>query len=263
MEGKQMIEILIGGIHSYCQSLIGVCMSDCDNCQCVEKIINTKRCQAEELLNEYDYEPLKLFFNGIVKGIIVNNAFPNYEIRIDDINGKTIKYLWNQYHNKNGILNYEPFTICKRFIKSLDEDGIINKQVDDEIVISPMYVFEAMKQFSVFDENVNELPKKMGRSYKEYALAYIFDLYAKGSCVPMNLSEGGLAKKELEKIGENKEITPDSFYRAVKEIIIDKKYDLNKIRDLEAISRDWYNAVVLLSDNSENMKEYLSKKGLQ
>ena len=262
MEGKKMIDILVSAMNTYCKSK----SIDPDNDIITNKVINTYKCRAEEFLSEFSQGTFESSWKlNFRLGLVMNNMFHEYDRQIYfyDIDGKSDYYLWKVFKDDNSkVYKYEPLIFQGAYLHSTTENGIVPKQYD-RVVINPIYLFAALLKFSVFDENVNELPKKMGRSYKEYALAYIFDLYAKGSCVPMNLSEGGLAKKELEKIGENKEITPDSFYRAVKEIIIDKKYDLNKIRDLEAISRDWYNAVVLLSDNSENMKEYLSKKGLQ
>ena len=97
----------------------------------------------------------------------------------------------------------------------------------------------------------------------EYALAYIFDLYAKGKQVPQNPIEGGLAAKEIERIGKevyNFPKEPDSFYRAVK--TVKGKYDINKKEDLENISKRWCEAVRFLSKDWNTVSEYLKDKRL-
>jgi hypothetical protein len=73
----------------------------------------------------------------------------------------------------------------------------------------------------------------------EYALAYIFDLYASGKQIPANRIDGGYDKKELIKKGfelyqfdEKK----DTFYRAVKHVA---NFNLNKKQDLASISRNY------------------------
>lgn len=95
---------------------------------------------------------------------------------------------------------------------------------------------------------------------KEYALAYIFDLYAKGEMIPINVIDGGYNAKQLKQIGLDRGFSsPDTFYRAVKTVL---KFDLNKIKDLQIISKDWLNAVEKLSNNWIETQQYLKKQNL-
>ena len=98
--------------------------------------------------------------------------------------------------------------------------------------------------------------------FKEYALAYIFDLYANGKQLPVNKIEGGLSKKLLIKIGfelyqfdEKK----DTFYRAVKEVA---EFDLNKKDYLKHISIRWIEAVKAISKDWDKVESYLKEKKL-
>jgi len=165
-----MIEILINAIHNYCKGLISNYSCDSRPCQCLIRITNERKCHADELLNEFNSKGLILFFSGIKKGIDTNNSFPNYKAKIEDINGKTIKYLWREYNNnRQNYLNYEPSSIQKKFIKSITLEGIVTKYDGDEILISPMFVFEAMKQFSVFDESIDKKETNKDRDLKPYS----------------------------------------------------------------------------------------------
>ncbi|MDW7691475.1 hypothetical protein R9C00_17990 [Flammeovirgaceae bacterium SG7u.111] len=104
--------------------------------------------------------------------------------------------------------------------------------------------------------------KKTSKKFiaNEHALAYIFDLYAEGKQVPINRTEGGLNAKEIKRIGIEKGFDkPDTFYRAVKNVL---KFDLNKTKDLNNISKDWFNGVKTLSNNWVKTSEYLKEKGL-
>ncbi len=106
-----------------------------------------------------------------------------------------------------------------------------------------------------------ETPKKF--TANEYALTYIFDLYANGKQIPTNKTEGGYNKKALIQIGivlyqfdEKK----DTFYRAVKNVA--EKFDLNKKQDLINISQSWIEAVKTLSKNWNKTEKYLKEKKL-
>lgn len=97
---------------------------------------------------------------------------------------------------------------------------------------------------------------------KEYALTYIFDLYATGKQVPINRIEGSFdAKKIKQDVSEFPmyDKAPDTFYRAVKSVL---EYDLNKPTDLQNISKDWLNAVRNLSTNWVITERYLKDKNL-
>jgi len=96
----------------------------------------------------------------------------------------------------------------------------------------------------------------------EYALAYIYDLFANGKQIPINRTDGGLNKKEL--INQGFELyqlnnRKDTFYRAVKYV---SNFDLNKQQDLVNISQRWLEAVKTLSKNWDKTEKYLKEKGL-
>jgi hypothetical protein len=107
---------------------------------------------------------------------------------------------------------------------------------------------------------VKQKPIKYGAN--EYALTYIFDLYAIGRQVPTNRVEGSFDAKKIKQdasIFPNYDKAPDTFYRAVKFVL---KYDLNKPTDLQNISKDWLNAVRNLSNNWVTTEQYLKNKRL-
>ena len=93
---------------------------------------------------------------------------------------------------------------------------------------------------------------------KETALAYILDTYSKGQQLPINRIDGGFDQKQIYLIGESKGWKGNTFMKAIREV---KKYDLNKVSDLQTISKDWYNAVLELSENKEQLKAFLQPKG--
>lgn len=82
---------------------------------------------------------------------------------------------------------------------------------------------------------------------KHYALTYYFELFALGKNLP--LSDGGLNKKEIERIG-NERIgnNGNGFYKAIYEL---RKTDFNSLRELKLISNNWRETVLTLSNNRE------------
>jgi hypothetical protein len=107
---------------------------------------------------------------------------------------------------------------------------------------------------------VKQKPIKYGA--KEYALTYIFDLYATGKQVPINRIEGSFDAKKIKQDVSKFPMydkAPDTFYRAVKSVL---EYDLNKPTDLQNISKDWLNAVRNLSTNWVITERYLKDKNL-
>jgi hypothetical protein len=103
-----------------------------------------------------------------------------------------------------------------------------------------------------------ETPEKFTAG--EYALAYIFDLYANGQQIPQNRVEGSLDKKGLMEAGNAFGLVGDTFYRAVMKIT--KSYDLNKLQHLEAISQRWVGVLKALSKDWDAVSKYLSEKQL-
>lgn len=107
---------------------------------------------------------------------------------------------------------------------------------------------------------VKQKPIKYGAN--EYALTYIFDLYAIGQQVPINRIEGSFDAKKIKQDASKFPMydkAPDTFYRAVKSVL---EYDLNKPTDLQNISKDWLNAVRNLSTNWVITEQYLKDKNL-
>ncbi len=107
---------------------------------------------------------------------------------------------------------------------------------------------------------IKQKPIKYGAN--EYALTYIFDLYATGQQVPINRIEGSFDAKKIKEDASkfpNYDKAPDTFYRAVKNVLT---YDLNKLTDLQNISKDWLNAVRNLSANWVTTEQYLKDKKL-
>jgi len=109
-------------------------------------------------------------------------------------------------------------------------------------------------------ETKTEQPKKFIAN--EFALAYIFDLFATGKQIPINRTEGGYNKKELIEKGVELyqfDKKKDTFYRAVKHVA---SFDLNNKQYLEQISKNWVEAVSELSKDWCKTKEYLIEKEL-
>ncbi|QWT86123.1 hypothetical protein KBP46_22290 [Chryseobacterium sp. PCH239] len=137
-------------------------------------------------------------------------------------------------------------------------DGFRQRDIANESLTN--LKFEQPKQNNKTENNLYVI--KTDRKYiaKENALAYIFDLYAKGEVIPINVIDGGYNAMELKRIGSLRGFSrPDTFYRAVISVL---KFDLNKIKDLQAISKDWLNAVEKLSNNWIKTQQYLKKQNL-
>ncbi len=132
----------------------------------------------------------------------------------------------------------------------------------------PVFI-EALEYWKTEFQNLKALPpqpivkqKPIKYGAKEYALTYIFDLYAIGQQVPINRIEGSFDAKKIKQDASkfsNYDKAPDTFYRAVKDVL---KYDLNKPTDLQNISKDWLNAVRNLSTNWVTTEQYLKGKKL-
>lgn len=139
--------------------------------------------------------------------------------------------------------------------------GIVNK-VEEQVKKYP-------RLFATFDKCEHNLPpqpivkqKPIKYGANEYALTYIFDLYAIGQQVPINRIEGSFDAKKIKQDASKFPMydkAPDTFYRAVKSVL---KYDLNKPTDLQNISKDWLNAVRNLSTNWVITEQYLKDKNL-
>ena len=132
----------------------------------------------------------------------------------------------------------------------------------------PVFI-EALEYWKTEFENLKALPpqpivkqKPIKYGAKEYALTYIFDLYAIGQQVPINRIEGSFDAKKIKQDASKFPMydkAPDTFYRAVKSVL---EYDLSKPTDLQNISKDWLNAVRNLSTNWVITEQYLKDKNL-
>jgi hypothetical protein len=236
------------------------------------------------------------FFNGCLKVIegwekylqkqvferknelyLMLNEAKNGTLSYADLEGKTIE------QKRQETIEY-----CEQELKDVRTDGIgsttftihlssltnwrINYNMKyDELLQIKFSILEAFRktQPNKTQPNIETLPpqpiakqKPVKYTANEYALAYIFDLFAKGQQVPTNRVEGSLNAKEIKEdssIFSNYDKAPDTFYRAVKYVL---NFDLNKPTDLQNISKDWLNAVSNLSNNWERTKQYLQNKKL-
>ena len=155
-----------------------------------------------------------------------------------------------------------PIVLTHKAVKEFGYySGIVNK-VEEQVKKYP-------RLFATFDKCEHNLPhqpivkqKPIKYVANEYALTYIFDLYAIGQRVPINRIEGCFDAKKIKDDASKYpkyDKAPDTFYRAVKSVL---KYDLNKPTDLQNISKDWLNAVRNLSTNWVITEQYLKDKNL-
>ena len=165
---------------------------------------------------------------------------------------------------------FEPVTDkLIRTLKSIDSN-ISEKEINIELINYQKHLQGKREQ--IYSDLVNEIqalppqpivkqkPIKYGAN--EYALTYIFDLYAIGQQVPINRIEGSFDAKKIKQDASKFPMydkAPDTFYRAVKSVL---EYDLNKPTDLQNISKDWLNAVRNLSTNWVITEQYLKDKNL-
>lgn len=141
--------------------------------------------------------------------------------------------------------------------------GIVSRVDDLVLELSDQFKdFKNLKEIKLPQQSEANIEKKTQKKFiaNEYALAYIFDLYAIGQQIPANRTEGGYNKIkiiedgfDLYKLDKKK----DTFYRAVKHVI---KSDLNKQQELIYISRSWFEAVKALSKNWHKTEMYLREK---
>lgn len=197
---------------------------------------------------------------------------------------------------KNGTLLYaelegktieekrqETIQYCKQELKDVRPDGIgslsftvhLHSLTKGRIAYNMAYnevlqiKLSILKAFEKTQPNIEPLPpqpivkeKPIRYGANEYALTYIFDLYAIGEHVPINRIEGCFDAKKIKDDASKfpkYDKAPDTFYRAVKNVL---QYDLNKPTDLQNISKDWLNAVRNLSTNWVITEQYLKDKNL-
>jgi len=174
--------------------------------------------------------------------------------------------------DKGDYKNCEIAIDNKMFCKDCNEILYLNwERIEDfEEFLTPDEITESERKYSITDilkapalppqPIVKQKPIKYGAN--EYALTYIFDLYAIGQQVPINRIEGSFDAKKIKQDASKFPMydkAPDTFYRAVKSVL---EYDLNKPTDLQNISKDWLNAVRNLSTNWVITERYLKDKNL-
>jgi|GEM_PF-4547282 len=182
-------------------------------------------------INDYEGEAKKDQIKGIISFLndLLNKWYLGYKTEIE----------------RAAIDSVRPYII--EYIEELEQE--LSKIEGSELETKPLLPIDEQK------------PVKY--TANEYALTYIFDLFAIGQQVPINRVEGGFDAKKIKKDVckfPDYDKAPDTFYRAVTKIL--KYYDLNNENDLQNISNDWLNAVRNLSTNWPVTKEYLKEKKL-
>ena len=196
----------------------------------------------------------------------------NGTMKYGDLQGKTIE------EKRQETIEY-----CEQELKEVRPDGIgslsftvhlhslTNGRIAYNMPYNELLVIKIaiLKAFKKTQPNIEPLPpqpideqKPIKYGAKEYALTYIFDLYATGKQVPINRIEGSFDAKKIKQDVSKFPMydkAPDTFYRAVKSVL---EYDLNKPTDLQNISKDWLNAVRNLSTNWVITERYLKDKNL-
>lgn len=231
------------------------------------------------------------FFNGCLKVI------EGWEKHLQDKVFERERELYLMLNEaKNGTLSYaelegktieekrqETIQYCEQELKDVRPDGIgslsftvhlqslTNGRIAYNMPYNELLVIKIaiLKAFKRTQPNIEPLPpqsivkqKPIKYSAKEYALTYIFDLYAIGQQVPINRIEGSFDAKKIKQDASKFPMydkAPDTFYRAVKSVL---EYDLNNPTDLQNISKDWLNAVRNLSTNWVITEQYLKDKNL-
>ncbi len=196
----------------------------------------------------------------------------NGTMKYGDLQGKTIE------EKRQETIEY-----CEQELKEVRPDGIgslsftvhlhslTNGRIAYNMPYNELLVIKIaiLKAFKKTQPNIEPLPpqpivkqKPIKYGANEYALTYIFDLYAIGQQVPINRIEGSFDAKKIKQDASKFPMydkAPDTFYRAVKSVL---EYDLNKPTDLQNISKDWLNAVRNLSTNWVITEQYLKDKNL-
>jgi hypothetical protein len=200
------------------------------------------------------------------------NGAKNGTMKYGDLQGKTIE------EKRQETIEY-----CEQELKEVRPDGIgslsftvhlqslTNGRIAYNMPYNELLVIKIaiLKAFKKTQPNIEPLPpqpivkqKPIKYGADEYALTYIFDLYAIGQQVPINRIEGSFDAKKIKQDASKFPMydkAPDTFYRAVKSVL---EYDLNKPTDLQNISKDWLNAVRNLSTNWVITEQYLKDKNL-
>ncbi|ROI14619.1 hypothetical protein [Epilithonimonas hominis] len=206
----------------------------------VKRMLEQQKIKLENSTFQSEIDEVKIFSENAVKDfkhkLMLSFKYENYKT-------KTVGFMPTHYNYVLGLIEYEKLY-----------DMANHKNYSDTIVK------EQNQKAESIPAPQQEQPIKF--TAKEYALAYIFDLYANGRQIPINRIEGSLSKKEIEQYGKDniQFIKPDTFYNAVKDL--NKNYNVSIIKDLQNISQDWLNAVKSLAKDWKKTKAYLTEKEL-
>lgn len=226
-----------------------------------------KKAERDEFLD------LKTFSDGCWEAIesliklietkSINKRKQDLYYLLSSANIETVNYAKDELdfiNNRGGDMEFSyPITYNGQSYQCIYGEMLQLKRTILKTFISELKKSENQKSESILAPQ-QEQPIKF--TAKEYALAYIFDLYANGRQIPINRIEGSLSKKEIEQYGKDniQFIKPDTFYNAVKDL--NKNYNVSIIKDLQNISQDWLNAVKSLAKDWKKTKAYLTAKEL-
>jgi hypothetical protein len=187
-----------------------------------------------------------------------------------------IKNLHHKYFHDLTVSPYEGWKFVKNYFPELIThkqialfgfySGIINSL--EELKKEHPKVFQSFEkcEHEVGNQSlIYEMEQKNEAkiTINEKALVYLLDLFAINKDVPYNPVEGSYSKKTLMNLGvELYGFKPqnDSFYRSV--IKIRGRYDLKIKRDLDNISKRWFDVTKKLSKNWVETEKYLIEKNL-
>lgn len=183
--------------------------------------------------------------------------------RLDQTELKELQYELDYYHDILTLIDDTKEIVLEHLVAYYPEKyNKHSKTLSPFNIIRKAFTDGTTKESFLSAEQKEENQKPVKYKADEYALAYIFDLYANNQQVPINRIEGGFNAKKIKEDSSkfpDYDKTPDAFYRAVKKVL---GYDLNKPADLQNISKDWLNAVCKLSNNWVTTRKYLKDKNL-
>lgn len=192
-----------------------------------------------------------------------------------------LDYQYQNSQNKSELLDYIKYSVpdskiikhngikraVKDWIREMEIGTRINSNDDNQKETATPQLPISVKAEETISPGHHKIPnqeetKGIKFTAKEFALAYLFDLDLEGKQVPINRVEGTMSKKELFEVSKQRKhynLTPDSFYKAVRGIV---KYDRNNSVQLQQISSGWYQAVLVLSHHKEELQKHLDSKGI-
>lgn len=217
-----------------------------------KRIIKSEKFFKEELSILEQIELIEVYGCFSVPNNI-KKSYQNFIVGSYGIDkGKDLKGNFECYGFNLEVLNKVANDLKRQIVNKPNNDNLpIILEVIDEILSTNI------KDTCFENIRVNKF------TAKEYALAYIFDLYSKGEQIPINRTDATIDAKYLKSIASDKtdsNFKGDTFYRAVKKIV--REYNLNDVKDLKLISIDWKNAVLTISKNNSEIIQMLSNKKL-